>query len=286
MDFASFVARFRRGRSKSRTLAAGALSGVCLPGGHERPRWQRVCCIFSEGPFHHRSLRSVEGAPNSMRLLPPMASTTCQPVLRSTGVCRCFSGTYITCDLTGLHGRAESRMVPLGLIGVGLREVADSPIEALAFAEVGRDLDAVAGAGVCAGQRPAAEVRIKDQLFRRHALYLRRALHISQLTPVVVATGSATKPAEEDVARSLHQALPGHHAVSSVLVGALWKIAFQDRGFRLLHLEEQRIIFVATLEQHDVVPGANAANSHHLPGHVHETVLVEQVTPVVLQGVS
>src|SRR5215204_3647545 len=134
------------------------------------------------------------------------------------------SGIHITCDPTRLHGSAESCMVPLGLVGVGLREVDDGPVEALALAQVGCDLHAVAGAGMRTGKRPAAEARIKDQLFGRHALYLRRALHVSQLTPVVVAARFATKPAEEDVAGGLHQALAGHHAVSPVVVDALREV--------------------------------------------------------------
>ena len=48
-------------------------------------------------------------------------------------------------------------MVSLGLVGVGLREVGNSLIEALALAQVGGDLNAVAGAGVRPGKRPAAE---------------------------------------------------------------------------------------------------------------------------------
>ena len=47
-------------------------------------------------------------------------------------------------------------MVPFGLVGVGLGEVGDHDIEALALAEVCGDLHAVAGAGVRPGQRPAA----------------------------------------------------------------------------------------------------------------------------------
>ena len=62
--------------------------------------------------------------------------------------------------------------------------------------QIRRDLYKVAGAGVRSGQRPAADARIKDKLVGRHALYLRRALHVSQLTSVEVPTGWDAKPPE------------------------------------------------------------------------------------------
>jgi hypothetical protein len=134
------------------------------------------------------------------------------------------------------------------------------------------------------GQRPAAELSIEDQFLGRHALYLRRAFHVSQLARVEVAFLPAAKPAEEDVTRGLHQPLPGHDAVSVVLVDARWRVAFQYRRSRLLDLEEQRVVLAAALEQHNESPGAHAADPNDLPGHVHKVVPVEQVAPIVLQG--
>src|SRR5215210_7134127 len=118
-------------------------------------------------------------------------------------------------------------MVPLGLVGIGLREVGDHPIKALALAEVGGDLYAIAGAGVRTGQRPPAEARIKGQFLSRHALYLGRALHVPELAHVEVASRRAAEPAEEDVARGLHQPLAGNDAVPVLLVGARRKVALQ-----------------------------------------------------------
>src|SRR5829696_9568642 len=67
-----------------------------------------------------------------------------------------FLGVRISCDPTRLHGGAEGRMVPFGLVGVFLCEVGYRAIEALALAEVAGDRHAVARAGVRTGQRPAA----------------------------------------------------------------------------------------------------------------------------------
>src|SRR5215217_185932 len=195
-----------------------------------------------------------------------------------------FSGVRISCDPTRLHGRAEGGVVPLGLVGVGLRKVGYRAIEALALAQVGGDLHAVTGAGVRPGQRPAAQRCIEGQFIGRHALDVSRALHVLQLAPVEVASCRAAKPAEEDVARGLHQPLAGHDAVSVVLVGAGLDVALQYRGTGLLDLEEQGVILVAPFEQYYVSPGAHTSDPYDLPRRVHKAVPVEQVATIFLQG--
>jgi hypothetical protein len=119
-------------------------------------------------------------------------------------------------------------------------------IETLASTQIRRDLYTVAEAGVRSGQRPATDARIKDKLVRLHALYLRRARHVSQLTPVEVPTGWAAKPPEEDIARGLHQPLTG--------------------------------------KQDDVASGAHGVEPRDLRSHVREMVPIEQVMLVVLQS--
>src|SRR5215210_1228307 len=69
-----------------------------------------------------------------------------------------------------------------------------------------------------------------------------------------------------------------------VLVRARRNLALEYRGSGLLDLEEQRVVFVVAFEQHYVGAGAHAADSHDLPRRVHETVAVEQVAPILLQG--
>src|SRR5215213_9132204 len=189
--------------------------GTMLHGLHRvRPWFYRA--RLKAGSLPRPSATSVsQGYPKFMRLLPPMASTICPPFSRSM-----VSAAF-------LRHPHDVRSYPTS--------------------RPRRDPHAVSGAGVCAGQRPTAETRIKDKLFGRHALYLRRAFHVSQLAPVVVAARFATKPAEEYVTRSLHQPLAGHHAVSLVLKNTPREIRFQHRSLCLLHLEEQGIIFVATL---------------------------------------
>ena len=138
-------------------------------------------------------------------------------------------------------------MIPFGLIGTSFGEIGDHTLETLASTQIRRDLYKVAGAGVRSGQHPAADARIKDKLVGRHALYLRRALHVSQLTSVEVPTGWDAKPPEEDIARGLHQPLTGNAALFLVLVDAFREVSFQHRSLRLLDLEKQRVILVAAL---------------------------------------
>ena len=61
------------------------------------------------------------------------------------------------------HGGVQRRPVGLGPVGVGLGEARDRPVEGVALAEVGRERDAVPGAGVGPGQRPAARARVALQ---------------------------------------------------------------------------------------------------------------------------
>src|SRR5215211_4312111 len=175
-------------------------------------------------------------------------------------------------------------MVPFGLVGISFREVGYRAIEALALAEVAGDLHAVPGAGVRPGQRPAAEAGIDDQFIGRHALDVSRAFHVLQLAPVEVASSRATKPAEEDVARGLHQPLAGHDAVSVVLVSVGLDVGLEYRGTGLLDLEEQGVILVAPFKQYYVGPGAHASDPHNLPRRIHKAVPVEQVPTIFLQG--
>jgi hypothetical protein len=83
-------------------------------------------------------------------------------------------------------------VIPFGLLGTSFGEIGDHTIETLASIQTRRDLYTVAGAGGRLGHRPAAVAHTKDKLVGLHALYLRRALHVSQLTPVEVPTGWAS----------------------------------------------------------------------------------------------
>jgi hypothetical protein len=57
-------------------------------------------------------------------------------------------------------------------------------------------------------------------------------------------------------------------------------LALEDGGLGLLGLEEQRVAVVASQQQEDPGAGADAAHPHHLPRHVDEPELRQQMLPV------
>src|SRR5262249_26306610 len=67
-------------------------------------------------------------------------------------------------------------------------------------------------------------------------------------------------PAEQDVARRLHQALALDDALAVLVELALAEERLEHRGLRLLELEEQRVALVAT--EHEYEPGARPDAAH------------------------
>ena len=53
-----------------------------------------------------------------------------------------------------------------------------------------------------------------------------------------------------------------------------------DRGQRLLDLQEEVVALVVTLQQHDVVAGADAPDAHYLVGDVEHAVVLQQLLDV------
>ena len=60
-------------------------------------------------------------------------------------------------------------------------------------------------------------------------------------------------------------------------------MVLEHRGGGLLELQEERVLLIAALEQHDERPGADAADADDLAGEVDDPELLEQVPPIVLQ---
>lgn len=112
-----------------------------------------------------------------------------------------------------------------------------------------------------------------------------RDLHVAQLAHVDVAAQRGARPAEEDIAGRLHQALAGHHALPLVGVQALACMGLQHRRARLLHLQEQRVV-VRGHEQAHAADGADAADADHLECVVEEVIAVEQRARVLGQAVA
>src|SRR5271167_286861 len=80
------------------------------------------------------------------------------------------------------------------------------------------------------GQGQATELGIHTHRLRSLALDLGCNFHIPQLPDVEVAAVCASRPAEEDIARALHQALSDHDALTVMWYGRAPGIAFEHRA--------------------------------------------------------
>src|SRR6202040_1558594 len=93
------------------------------------------------------------------------------------------------------------------------------------------------------------------------------------------------QPAEQDVARGLHEPLSLDHPAAVVGKLARTQEALKHRGSRFLELQEQRILLVAaTLEQQDPAARADRADANDLVRDVHEAVALEEPAAVVLEA--
>src|SRR5215208_1047645 len=112
-----------------------------------RPNGERITVGGSTRPYDAPQARSVAPQNGRSRFLHSHTSSVWWflGTRRLPPTSLAFSGVRISCDPTRLHRRAQSRVVSLGLVGVGLCEVGDRLIEALALAQVGGDLHAIAG---------------------------------------------------------------------------------------------------------------------------------------------
>src|SRR5207253_8561195 len=98
----------------------------------------------------------------------------------------------------------------------------------------------------------AADPRVEAEAERSHLLDDDGPLHVAELPPVEVpARVDALGPAEEDVARGLHLALPLDDALAVLAVLALRQVRLQHRVGGLLDLQEERVLRVAALQQCD-----------------------------------
>ena len=137
------------------------------------------------------------------------------------------------------------------------------------------------------GQDLATHPRVDVEACRQDPLRVRRSLPVPQLAHVEVAhlavERGGPQPAEEDVARGLHHALPFDDPAAHVAEIALPHVRLEHGPLRLLALQEERLIHVAADEQDD--PGArpDAPDADDLAREVRVLVAVEQQAVVVLE---
>ena len=167
------------------------------------------------------------------------------------------------------------------LIGIGHGERRKRVVERLAPSHVAGDDSRVAGAGVRARERPAAQPGI----FRQRLLLGELA---DRAEPAVLQDANiefdplrlVRRPAEKNVARRLHHPLPLDHAPAlRALVGKLLRESLEDGALRLLDLQEERLA-VAAEEQPDNTDRADGSDAHRFESDVRQSIAVEQHRPV------
>jgi len=138
-------------------------------------------------------------------------------------------------------------------------------------------------------KRPAAQAAILEEAVEdaRVALVeLQAALHVPELANVEVLSVDHS-PTEEDVRRSLREALPDDYPTTLILEPELLvDIGRDDRCLRLLHLQELRIVRIDALRQYDPEAGTDAADAHDLSRGIDDPIARQQHAPVDRQGLN
>src|SRR3954454_16970462 len=136
---------------------------------------------------------------------------------RLPGTCLASAEIRLDLDAPRLCRSGEGGVVELVLVGVALGEVGDRLVEGIALAHVGADRDPVAGPRVSPCQRPAADAGVDLEALWRQIVDVDRALPVPELAdvevPLLVVRPARGKPAEQDVARGLHEPLALHDAL-------------------------------------------------------------------------
>lgn len=137
-----------------------------------------------------------------------------------------------------------------------------------------------------AGQGAAAQRGVPSEQARGHGGDVGGPLHVAQLAAVEVPPRRSGRPAEEDVARGLHEPLARYHPVPLVIMRVGRQVVLQDGRHGFLDLQEERVVGVASEEQHDVAAGSDAPDADHLAGGVGEPEAVQQEAALLGEGAA
>ena len=155
----------------------------------------------------------------------------------------------------------ERLVVALVLVGIGLGELGDGPVEGGAGAQVAGDGDPVAGAGVGPGQGQGADCR-RTWSAPAGSTLRRRTSPSSPGAGGRRSPGSprrvlrtAGQPRKMSLAACI-RCWPATTRCAVVGVAALAHELLQHRRFGLLGLQEQRVVVVPADHQQDPGPGA------------------------------
>jgi hypothetical protein len=135
-----------------------------------------------------------------------------------------------------------------------------------------------------ASERPATDLGVDRHSLRTHRLEVERAFRIPELPYVEVPCPAGELghlvPAEQDVARRLHEPLALDHPLPVVREPALLDEGLEHRRLGLLELEKEGVVLVPAEQEHDPGTGADAPHAHDLARRVHVPEPLEQTTAV------
>ena len=137
-------------------------------------------------------------------------------------------------------------------------------------------------------ERPAADLCELRQLLRAERRKVDRTLPVPELADVIVLVLAVEAlqraPPKQHVARGLHRALAGDHAVPVVRISALPHEALEHRLLRFLDLQHERVVLVRPLKHEDPGARTHRPHAHDLVGDVHGRVFADEPSLVGLQG--
>ena len=180
---------------------------------------------------------------------------------------------------TSGDGRQKRLVILFDLVSIGFRVPGHGAVELVAAPEIPGNLRCVARAGVSTGQHAGAERRVVREPVGIEPLDRNRGFHVPKLAHIEIAS-SELRPAEERIAGSLHDALSGYDPLAIVWERAPGQVRLEDGRWRLLELEEQRIIRAGTLQQQDVGSEPDAADTHYFAGYVGDVVPIQEEAPI------
>src|SRR5919112_736879 len=109
------------------------------------------------------------------------------------------------------------------------------------------------------GQHAGAEGCVARETVRVELLDGNRGFHVPQLADIEI-TSPELRPPKERVTGGLHDALAGDHPLPIVRKRTLLEMWLEHGGWRLLELEEERIVRAGGLQEENIGAKPDTAN--------------------------
>src|SRR5579864_9371905 len=229
----------------------------------------------SEGRLMRRLRSAIHARSNPIRIRPAISHSSSHLVEGEvrTGSPYLLRFVYHV-QIPSAYRLQKSCMVFFTLIGVCNRERRNGFVERIALAQVAADQSRLTRAGMCARQSKTAHFGVLDHVGQIEQLDHDFNLHVFELADIKVPAALSLRPSKKEIAGGLHQQAAPYNPLAMVRINTLPGIRLENRGTRLLDLQEQRII-ITCHQQHYPAKSANAANANHLDRQVFDLKAVE-----------